>query len=189
MPQTHRDELTAEELETWASVATLLERLPAALDAQLQRDSGLTHFEQGILYALAHAPERRLRLSVLASYASCTLSRLSRAVSRLEKQGWVHREIDPEDGRFTLGVLTDTGLAKVDASTPAHHAFVRSLIFDTLTGDEAHRLGELSARVAAAISSESAWTGSRWLADVDQVHGAGGVGDAGGQRRVGREHA
>ena len=152
--------LSAQELEIWAAVATLLERLPTALDAQLQRDSGLTHFEQGILYALDHSPERRLRLSVLASYASCTLSRMSRAISRLEKQGWVRRETDPTDGRFTLGLLTDAGHAKVVESTPAHHALVRALVFDPLSVSQARQLGALSARISATIDSESGWTPS-----------------------------
>ena len=53
-----RNALDPAELETWASLATLLEWLPAALDAQLQRDAGLTHFEYGVLYALAHADDR-----------------------------------------------------------------------------------------------------------------------------------
>ncbi len=46
---------SAEDLQTWASLATVLEWLPAALDAQLQRDAELTHFEYGILFALADA--------------------------------------------------------------------------------------------------------------------------------------
>ncbi len=149
--------LTPDELETWAPVATLLERLPAALDAQLQRDSGLTHFEHGILFALDSAPQRSLRLSVLASYASSTLSRLSRAVSRLEAKGWVRREIDPEDGRFTLGVLTPAGHEKVVESTPAHHALVRRLIFDTLTTAQARQLRTISRRVSAAIGPDDGW--------------------------------
>ncbi|MEV4669578.1 MarR family winged helix-turn-helix transcriptional regulator [Microbacterium sp. LWO12-1.2] len=149
--------LTPDELETWAPVATLLERLPAALDAQLQRDSGLTHFEHGILFALDSAPQRSLRLSVLASYASSTLSRLSRAVSRLEAKGWVRREIDPEDGRFTLGVLTPAGHEKVVESTPAHHALVRRLIFDTLTTAQARQLRTISRRVSATIGPDDGW--------------------------------
>src|SRR6478736_9074301 len=116
--------LSPEHLEVWASVATLLERLPAALDAQLQRDSGLTHFEHGLLFALDTAPERTLRMSTLAGYASSTLSRLSRAISRLEKKGWVRRHVDPADGRVTLAVLTDDGHGAVAQSTPAHHALV-----------------------------------------------------------------
>ncbi|MFK4790704.1 MarR family winged helix-turn-helix transcriptional regulator [Microbacterium sp. ZW T5_56] len=149
--------LNGEELETWASLATLLERLPTALDTQLQRDSGLTHFEHGILFALDSEPDRTLRLSVLATYASCTLSRLSRAISRLESKGWVRREIDPADGRFTLGVLTAAGHDKVEESTPAHQALVRRLVFDTLTAAQARQLRTVSTKIATAIDSTEIW--------------------------------
>jgi len=152
------DALSRDELAIWASVATLLERLPTALDAQLQRDSGLTHFEHGILFALHSTPERTLRLSVLASYASCTLSRLSRAISRLESKGWVRREIDPTDGRFTLGVLTDAGEDKVVESTPGHQALVRHLVFDALTDAQSRQLGAISRTVSAAVGSDVAWS-------------------------------
>ncbi|MFJ2368134.1 MarR family winged helix-turn-helix transcriptional regulator [Microbacterium sp. NPDC087665] len=152
------DALSRDELEIWASVATLLERLPTALDAQLQRDSGLTHFEHGILFALHSTPERTLRLSVLASYASCTLSRLSRAISRLDSKGWVRREIDPTDGRFTLGVLTDAGEEKVAESTPGHQALVRRLVFDALTDAQARQLGTISRKVSAAVGPDAAWS-------------------------------
>ncbi|MDR6866430.1 DNA-binding MarR family transcriptional regulator [Microbacterium resistens] len=153
-------ELSAADLEIWASVATLLERLPAALDAQLQRDSGLTHFEQGILYALDAAPERTLRLSTLAGYASCTLSRLSRAISRLETRGWVRRTIDPSDGRFTLATLTDQGHDTVAEATPGHHALVARLVFASLTDAQARQLGAISRRISAAIDSSPTWNPS-----------------------------
>lgn len=151
------DPLSADELEIWASVATLIERLPTALDTQLQRDSGLTHFEHGILFALDSAPDRSLRLSVLASYASCTLSRLSRAVSRLEAKGWVRRETDSADGRFTLGILTASGHDKVAESTPAHHALVRQLVFDGLTVAQTRKLGVISQRISTAIGPDESW--------------------------------
>ncbi len=149
--------LSPEELALWAPVATLLERLPTALDAQLQRDSGLTHFEHGILFALDQAPDGALRLSVLANYASCTLSRLSRAVSRLEAKGWVRRETDPTDGRFTLGILTPSGHDKVTESTPAHHALVRELVFGSVTSTQARHLQAISQRISAAIGPGEAW--------------------------------
>lgn len=151
------DPLGADELEIWASVASLLERLPTALDAQLQRDSGLTHFEHGILFALDSAPDRALRLSVLAGYANCTLSRLSRAVSRLESKGWILRETDASDGRFTLGILTPSGHEKVVASTPAHHALIRQVIFDSLTVSQTRQLRAISQRISAAIAPDETW--------------------------------
>src|SRR3954465_13055368 len=106
---TQPEPLSGENLDTWAALATLLEWLPPALDAQLLRDSELTHFEYGILFALADAPDGTLRMSVLAGYANSSLSRLSRAVARLEGRDWVTRRPDPTDGRYTLATLTEAG--------------------------------------------------------------------------------
>uniref|UniRef100_A0A942SYY8 Winged helix-turn-helix transcriptional regulator n=1 Tax=Neobacillus citreus TaxID=2833578 RepID=A0A942SYY8_9BACI len=153
--------LTDERLEVWAAVATVLERLPAALDAQLQRDSGLTHFEHGLLTALDSAPERTLRMSTLAGYASSTLSRLSRAVTRLERKGWVERVVDPSDGRFTLAVLTDDGHDKVVESTPAHHALVERLVFHAISPSQARQLGVIVRRIADTVDGAPSWTPPR----------------------------
>ena len=149
--------LTNEQLDVWAAVATLLERLPAALDAQLLRDSGVTHFEHGLMTALDGAPERTLRLSTLAGYASCTLSRLSRAVTRLEGKGWVRRLVDSSDGRFTLAVLTDDGHEQVEQATPGHQALVGRLVFDSLTAAQARQLGATARRVAKAVDPTPVW--------------------------------
>ena len=149
--------LTDDELATWASLATVLEWLPAALDAQLQRDAQLTHFEFGVLYALAHAPETTLRMSTLSTYANSSLSRLSRAATRLETRGWMRRTPDPSDGRFTLAVLTDAGLAKVVEATPGHQDLVRGLVLDRLTSAQRRQLREISTRIARGIQP-GAWT-------------------------------
>ena len=99
MPDSRRNPsaLTGEDLRTWAALATVLEWLPAALDAQLQRDAELTHFEYGILFALADAPDRTLRMSVLAGYANSSLSRLSRAATRVggRRAGYSARPTPP----------------------------------------------------------------------------------------------
>ncbi|MFK4807646.1 MarR family winged helix-turn-helix transcriptional regulator [Microbacterium sp. ZW CA_36] len=150
-------ELTPEELETWAGLATLLEWLPTALDAQLQRDAQLTHFEYGVLYALADAPGGTLRMSVLASYANSSLSRLSRAATRLESRDWMRREPDPADGRFTLAILTDLGRQKVAEAAPGHAALVRRLIFERLTSAQQQQLRDISRRIAGGIRPDEGW--------------------------------
>ena len=150
--------LRPDDLAAWASLATVLERLPAALDAQLQRDSGLTHFEYGVLVALDPVPERTLRLSTLAAYASCTLSRLSRAVARLERDGLVERSVDPGDGRFTLATLTDLGHARVAAATPGHQELVQRVVFDALTDRQARQLEAIAGRIARAVGPDAVWT-------------------------------
>jgi DNA-binding MarR family transcriptional regulator len=150
-------ELTRDELDTWAALATVLEWLPAALDAQLQRDAQLTHFEYGVLYALADAPDRTLRMSVLSGFANSSLSRLSRAATRLESKGWMRRRPDPADGRFTLAILTDLGQQKVDEAAPGHAELVRGLVFDRLTSAQQRQLREISRRITGAIRSEEGW--------------------------------
>ncbi|WP_404435142.1 MarR family transcriptional regulator [Microbacterium aerolatum] len=150
--------LTGDDLETWSSLATVLEWLPAALDAQLQSDSEVTHFEYGILYALADAPEQTLRMSVLAGYANSSLSRLSRAAARLEKRGWMRRMPDPTDGRYTLAILTEPGRAKVEQATPGHVRTVHRLALDPLTAAQKKQLREISRRIQRAIRDESGWS-------------------------------
>ncbi|WP_430868156.1 MarR family winged helix-turn-helix transcriptional regulator [Demequina aurantiaca] len=146
-----------EELRSWAALATLLEWLPAALDVQMLRDSDLTHFEYGILYALADAPDGTLRMSVLAGYSNSSLSRLSRAVARLEGRGWVTRTADPSDGRYTLAHLTDLGRETVVQATPGHVEMVNRLVFDSLTKAQVRQLHDISTRVTAAIRADGSW--------------------------------
>jgi DNA-binding MarR family transcriptional regulator len=144
------DWLSDEQQAAWRPIVALLQRLPAALDAQLQRDAGITHFDHLVLTALSEAPEHTLRMSELAAMASGSLSRLSHVVSRLEAKGWVRREACPGDGRFINAVLTDDGWQKVVATAPGHVAAVRELLVDILTADEFQQLGAISAKVMAA---------------------------------------
>ena len=87
--------LDAGEQQTWLALASVLMRLPAALDAQLQRDAGISHFEYQVMAGLSMSAERTLRMSVLAALAEGSLPRLSQVVGRLEKRGWVRRTPDP----------------------------------------------------------------------------------------------
>jgi DNA-binding MarR family transcriptional regulator len=144
------DWLSGEQQAAWRPFVALLLRVPALLDAQLQRDAGLNHFDYLVLSGLSEAPGRTLRMSELAARASSSLSRLSHVVSRLEAKGWVRREPCPGDGRFINAVLTDAGWQKVRDIAPGHVAAVREMLVDTLTDEQFQALGEISAQVLAA---------------------------------------
>ena len=147
--------LTDEEQANWRSIVALLIRLPAAIEAELQRDAGLSHFEYLVLSGLSEAPDRTLRMSDLAAMASGSLSRLSHVVGRLEARGWVRREACPGDGRFINAVLTDDGWAKVVATAPGHVAAVRRLLVDVLTPEQLRELGAISAEVRTGLSQST----------------------------------
>ncbi|BDI23640.1 MarR family winged helix-turn-helix transcriptional regulator [Herbiconiux sp. L3-i23] len=149
--------LDGDDLETWSALATVLEWLPAALDEQLQRDAQVTHFEYGILYALANAPEATLRMSVLAGFANSSLSRLSRAATRLEARGWVQRATDPADGRFTLAMLTESGRAKFAEASPGHVELVHRVVLDRLTKQQKRQLREITSRLLSGIRDDEGW--------------------------------
>jgi len=142
--------LSDEQQAAWRPFVALLVRLPAALDAQLQRDAGITQFDYLVLSALSEARDRSLRMSDLAATANSSLSRLSHVVSRLEAKGWVRREPCPGDGRSINAVLTEEGWQKVVATAPGHVAAVRELLISTLTEEEFKQLGAISAHVLAA---------------------------------------
>ena len=125
--------LPEEQQQAWRQFVEVLVRVPAALEAQLQRDAGLTHMGYLVLMTLSERPDRRLSMSNLAKRACASLSRLSHVVARLEEKGWVRRERDLVDGRVQIAVLTEAGWDKVVASAPGHAEAVQQLIFDRLT--------------------------------------------------------
>jgi DNA-binding MarR family transcriptional regulator len=129
-------------------------RLPAALDTQLQRDAGISSFEYQVLSGLSMAAERTMRMSRLAAYTEGSLSRLSQVVARLEKRGWVRRTPDPVDGRYTLAILTDTGLDTVVTAAPGHAAEVHRLVFDPLTKAQQRQLRDICQRIMRAITDD-----------------------------------
>ena len=134
--------LTADERSAWVKFAAVLELLPAALDLQLSRDQGLTHFEYFTLAMLSEAPNRVLRTSALAARTNATLPRLSRVVTRLESADFVKRSPCAEDRRATNVALTDAGWNKVVDAAPGHVAAVRSLVIDVLTPTQIYGLTE-----------------------------------------------
>jgi DNA-binding MarR family transcriptional regulator len=134
--------LTDEQQQAWRRFVQVLFKVPAALEAQLQRDAGLTHMGYLVLVNLSEQPDRRLAMSKLAKLAGASLSRLSHVVARLEDQGWVRRERDPEDGRVQIAVLTEAGWDKVVASAPGHAEAVQQLVFDRLSPAQVKQLAK-----------------------------------------------
>jgi len=143
--------LSPEERATWLSLVGVMVKLPAALDAQLQRDSGLSYIEYMVLAMLSEQPDRMMRMSELAAAINASLSRLSHLAKRLEGQGFITRRPDAADGRYTNAVLTDAGMAAVVASAPGHVTAVRSLVFDALTPEQMQGLREAGDRIVAKV--------------------------------------
>ena len=146
------------QIHEWKALIALVTALPAALDAQLKRDSGLNTFEYHVLVQLGEAPEYRLPMSALAFAAQGSPSRISHAVRRLEQAGWVVRTGSCEEGHRVDARLTDAGHAKLVASAAGHAREARRLVVDALSADQLAALGDAARGVIAAIDPAIAAT-------------------------------
>ena len=146
--------LDDDQQRTWRAWLTVSELLPRTLDAQLQRDAGLSHAAYVVLAMLSESPSRSRRMSDLARRANQSQSRLSHTVARLEERGWVRRERAADDGRGNLAVLTDAGYEVVVAVAPGHVDAVRESVFGPLTGEQTVAFREALEAVAAKLDPD-----------------------------------
>jgi DNA-binding MarR family transcriptional regulator len=158
--------LSDDEQRAWIAVANLIVQLPGALDAQLQRDSGINLFEYMVLSRLSMTPDRTSRMSDLAEPTGGSLSRLSNVIKRLEQRGFVRREPDPGDGRYTNAILTEPGWEKVVAAAPGHVAAVRHLVLDPLGPAQIAALGEIGEQLRAHLRGECAGAAAHQIEDL-----------------------
>lgn len=140
--------LDAEQNADWIRLVALMEVLPAAIDAQLKRDSGMNRFEYMVLAGLVDAENHTLPMSELAVLATGSLSRLSHALNRLEAKGWVERR-PCGVGRRVDVVLTKAGAAANAEAAVGHVREARRLVVDALSPAQLKQLG----RAAAAITT------------------------------------
>jgi DNA-binding MarR family transcriptional regulator len=146
--------LSHREWSAWLQLVGTFTLLPAALDSQLQRDAGMSHFEFQVMVALSRQPGRRLQLKDLAVLANGSLSRLSHVISRLEGRGWVRRRSGTK-GRTTYAELTNTGYQKLMAAGQIHLREVRRLVFDVLTPEELKALKHVTSLINAGLVGEA----------------------------------
>lgn len=136
--------LTSDEQRAWRAYLEATQLLFDVLERQLGRDADLSHADYEILVHLSESSERAMRMSELADRTLYSRSRLSHAVARLEKQGWVAREECDTDRRGTIARLTPDGFRKLERTAPGHASTVRRAIFDHLDADQTARLEEIA---------------------------------------------
>jgi len=170
--------MTAEESAAWTGLMRVVELLPAALDAQLQRDAQMTHFEFIVLSNLQLVAESHVQMRELAHATNSTLPRLSRVCARLDERGLVERTPSPTDGRATLVTLTKAGRAALIRAMPGHVATARALVIDALTPPQLEALGEAAAVVGQRLDPDQRFRWANNAGATALVDDAGGSGSA-----------
>ena len=146
--------LTPAERQAWLGLIGVVELLPGALDSQLQRDAGITHFEYMALAMLSEAPDHTLRMTTLATQTNSTLPRLSHVITRLVNRGYVERVPCPQDKRATNAHLTDAGWEHIQACAPGHVATVEDLVIDPLSAEQIQQLRDITAAILRRLDPD-----------------------------------
>jgi DNA-binding MarR family transcriptional regulator len=161
MDETAQDDvpwLSDAQIQEWRALVALMVTLPPVLDAQLKRDAGLNTYEYHILVALEATDGHVLSMTDLALMARGSPSRLSHAVSRLERSGWVARGTCTDAGRRTSARLTPAGLTKLQDTAPGHVREVRRLVVDAVPPARLRELGDAARAIVAQAAPDVAAT-------------------------------
>ncbi len=135
------DWLDDEEMRAWRGLVEVFADVHASLEAELVEGFGITEGDYGVLVNLSEAPGRRLRMCDLAIRLHLSPSGLTRRLDGLVRDGLVTREPSADDRRVTLAVLTDDGMAKLEAAAPVHVDGVRRHFIGNLSRTQIRHLG------------------------------------------------
>jgi DNA-binding MarR family transcriptional regulator len=142
--------LTDRELRAWRAFLRAHAQITRALEADLLAEHQLSLPEYDVLVSLVEAPDRRLRMTDLATRVLISRSGLTRLVDRMERSGLVRRVSCPSDARGTFAELTDDGYTRLRQSAGTHLRGVRDYVTGQLQGDELDTLFALMSRIGGA---------------------------------------
>ncbi len=107
-------------LDAWRAFLQAHSRLFRRLDEELRAEHGISLAEYDALLQVATAPDRRLRMSRLASRVLLSKSGVTRLVDRLVADGLVERTQCSSDARGAEAAITTAGLTRLRAAAPTH---------------------------------------------------------------------
>lgn len=126
--------------------------LEGRLHRELVEAHDITLADYEVLVRLAERPDRRMRMSVLATEVASSKSRVSHQIARMERAGLVERDNCSSDGRGVYAVLTETGMAKLREAAPTHVDGVRRHMIDLTTEAQRATLAKVFDRIGAMLT-------------------------------------
>ena len=130
-------------------------RLARELEARLEpvyKAHGLEPGWHDVLATLRrNGPDHRLRPTDLTNATMLTSSGTTKRLDKLEQEGLIRREADPNDRRGTLITLTEAGRKLIDSVTAAHLANEARLV-GALDQDEQRVLTDLLRKLILSMS-------------------------------------
>lgn len=81
-----------------------------------------------------------MNIAAMAQRRNVTHQTMRVVVSQLEKDGWVERSLDPQDGRSQLVALSNAGRAELARTRRARSSRISAMIEKTLSQEEREHL-------------------------------------------------
>jgi DNA-binding MarR family transcriptional regulator len=142
--------LNEEEQLCWRTFIESSWALHTHLEDELRADTGLSMNDYHVLVVLSEAPDHRLRMGELAGRLVFSPSRITYQISSMVKRGLVRKQACPDDGRGQEAVLTESGLAALEAAAPMHLVTVRDSFINQLDDEELAVITRVFAKVRKA---------------------------------------
>jgi DNA-binding MarR family transcriptional regulator len=138
--------LDPEQLRAYFALMEAVSLLQHQVEQHLRAEGGLSSVQFQLLARLADA-HGQLTMTQLADGVVYSRSGLTYQAGLLEKAGLVTRGPSPDDERATLVTITENGLALLGRVLPGHIQVARRLLFEPLSSDDVHHLGDMMTRV------------------------------------------
>ncbi|YAL83778.1 MarR family winged helix-turn-helix transcriptional regulator [Dermacoccaceae bacterium W4C1] len=148
--------LNAQEQVAWRAYLRSSRMLWVALDKDLQQAFGVSLAEYEILSMISEQPQRRMRMSALATLVVQSRSRLTHTAKRLENRRLVERRPVIDDRRGVELVLLDSGFELLERASSLHVAGVRENLVDLLDDGDFEAVGRASLAVMEHLGSRGA---------------------------------
>jgi DNA-binding MarR family transcriptional regulator len=144
------------EHRAWRGFIRVQASLIRGLDAELTAKHRLPLSSFEVLLWIECSSERRVRLAELADGVLLTRSGLSRLLDRLEAEGLIAREQDPDDGRAFYAVTTVAGTSLLNEARATQFEWIREYFSRHFSHEELDLLGEFWERLLMGATSDRA---------------------------------
>ena len=145
--------LNSREDRAWRAFKHAHHQLDVHLNRRLQ-ESGLSGADYEVLAVLSGHDGDRMPAHALCIALGWEKSRLSHQLRRMQKDGLISREPNPDDARSTLVCLLPAGRAAIEKAAPGHVEDVRRNFIDLLTPAELDMLATLNERILHHLATD-----------------------------------
>jgi DNA-binding MarR family transcriptional regulator len=148
-PDTDADSVQAPDPEELGALFALMEAvslLQHQVEQHLRAEGGISYVQFQLLARLADA-NGPLTMTQLADGVVYSRSGLTYQAGLLEKAGLITRRPSSDDDRATVVTITPKGMDLVGRVLPGHIQVTRRMLFDPLSDEDVHQLGDIMTRV------------------------------------------